>query len=197
MPVVTRSQSKQSKSNYSKLEEVPRNAKGHPAIGHLRPKQQKEINPWIYECDGLCITIGKFIEAYETKQYVEERNKIDSTNYEIWCDEIYKKLFDYISIDSEISFIDINYLLLLCRFLIENELFEAYEQLIINCPENFMLAYANNSERTPNILMKLKNKNLNRVCKYILSFTDDSKLKTWNERRNAHIRGNLLYQSLF
>lgn len=197
MPVVTRSQSKQSKSNYYKLDEVPRNAKGHASVGHLRPKQHKEINHWIHKCDALCSTIGTFIEAYETKQYIEERNKIDPTNYQVWCDEIYKKLFDYISIDTEISFIDIDYLLILCRFLMENELFEAYEELIINCPEKFMLAYANNSEQTPIALMRLKNKKLNRICKYILSFTDDSKLKTWNERRNAHIRGNLLYQSLY
>ena len=95
------------------------------------------------------------------------------------------------------SFDDINNLLSICRFLMENEEFEAYEVLIINCPEKFMLAYANNSERTPTVIMLLNNKRLYRLCKYILSFTHDSKLKTWNERRNAHIRGNLLYQSLY
>lgn len=197
MPVLTRSQSKQINISSTTLEIIPKNSKGHPSVGHLRPKNYKEINPWIYDCVSLKKTIQTYINLYELKQQIKERNKNDIFKYSKWCDEIFKKIFDYVSIQMVPSFDDIDHLLLLCRFLITNQLFVEYEELIINCPEKFMLAYANNSERTPTALMLLKKARLYRVCKYILSFTHDSKLKTWNERRNAHIRGNLLYQSLY
>lgn len=193
MPVITRSQSK---IIASRLNGIPRNSKGHPSIGHLKPKQNKEKNPWIYDCDSLKKTVKSYIEAYESTQYVEERNKIDSSDYKKWTLENFKKLFDNVSINMKPSFEDIDDLLLLCRFLMENNEFLSYEELIINCPEKFMLVYANNSEKTPYVIGSLNKAKLFRVSKYILSFTNDSKFKTWNERRNAHIRGNLLYQAL-
>ena len=95
------------------------------------------------------------------------------------------------------TYTEINYMLILCSFLLKKSMIHEYCVFILNCSKKFMMTYANNSERTPALLSQLKDLGLTQICKYILSFVDKSKLNTWNERRNAHVRGQLTYESEF
>ena len=200
MPVSTRSHSKKVSFNIIENESInnniPRNSKGYPSVGQLRPKSVPKFqeNKYISKCVCLSSTISTFIKAsneyFEACEYVVERNKIDVSDLEKSHLDVFKKIFDYVSIDMRLTY-NINDMFALCRFLIDAKMWEQYEEFIMNCPKKFMISYSNNSERTPNVLLALKNVNLYRVSKYIIGFVDKSKIRAWNERRNVHTNGNL------
>jgi hypothetical protein len=198
MSVNTRSHSKKVSFNNIEIESInnniniPRNSKGYPSVGQLRPKSVPKYkeNKYISKCVCLSSTIHTFIQAsneyFEECEYVAERNKIDVSDLEKPHLDIFKKIFDYVSIDMRLTY-NINAMFTLCTFLIETNMWEQYEEFIMNCPKKFMIACFNNSERTPNVLLALKNVHLYRVSKYIVGFVDKSKLRTWNETRNMHL----------
>ena len=193
MPVRTRSHSKKVSFNIIEIEKnnIPLNFNGYPSV----PKFKE--NKYISKCVCLSSTINTFIQAsndyFEACEYVVERNKIDVSDLEKPHLDIFKKIFDFVSIDMKLTY-NINAMFTLCSFLIDVKMWEQYEEFIMNCPKKFMISYSNNSERTPYVLLALKNVNLYRLSKYIIGFVDKSKIKYWNERRNVHINGNLLYE---
>jgi hypothetical protein len=198
MPAVTRSQSKKINSSIIEVNsDIPKNSKGHPSVGHLRPKVTINVQQ-TSKFDNLPSVIKAFAreatDYFEACKYVIIRNKIDVSEIEKPHLETYKKIFDFVSFKMNPTYTEINYMLALCDFLLKNSMIEEYEEFIINCPKKFMMTYANNSERTPSLLLQLRNLDLYRVSQYIINFVDQSKLKTWNERRDAHLRGNLLYE---
>ena len=85
MPVSTRSHSKKVSFNIIEIEtiNIPRNSKGYPSVGQLRPKSVPKFkeNKYISKCVCLSSTINTFIQAsndyFEACEYVIERNKID------------------------------------------------------------------------------------------------------------------------
>jgi hypothetical protein len=183
MPIRTRSYSKKVSFNIIENESIniPRNSKGYPSVGQIRPKSVPKFqeNKYISKCVCLSSTINTFIQAsneyFETCEYVSDLEKPHL--------DIFKKIFDYVSIDMRLTY-SINAMFALCSFLIDANMWEQYEEFIMNCPKKFMIAYSNNSERTPNVLLALKNVHLYRVSKYIVGFVDKSKIRDWNERRN-------------
>ena len=193
MSVATRSQSRKTTSS------IPLNANGHPTVGMLRPKSTPKlvVNPYISECTSLEKTAEMFEMMIETTEYVIERSKHDSTKYERWTDEIYRKLFDFVNRDMEPTFDEIDAILLVCRILLDRNMKTEIAEFILNCPDKFLLTYANNSERSPAVFSKLKRLGLNNICNYMLPFVHYTKLGTWNERVNSHVRGNVSFECRF
>jgi hypothetical protein len=179
--------------------DMPLNAKGYPTIGMLRPKivPKTVVNPYISRCNSLEETAEMFETITEMTRYVIEGTKRDSANYENWSVEIYTKLFDYIDRDMDPTFDEIDAMLLVCRILLEHEMKDEITEFILNCPDKFLLTYANNSERSPAVFAKLRSLGLNNICKYMLPYVHYTKLGTWNERRNIHVRGNINFECSF
>lgn len=108
--------------------------------------------------------------------------------------KVFQFVFDYVSLNMQPSFDDIDHMLTISNILIQYKLWYEYKKFILNCPEKFILAYANNSERTPCLLRLLQNNGLNSICAYLIEHVDKTKLATWNERENAHLRHNILIE---
>jgi hypothetical protein len=179
--------------------DIPLNAKGHPTIGMLRPKPAAKpvFNPYILECDSLEKTADMFAMVKNIDEFVVERAKYDSKNYENWSVEIYRKLFDFVDRNMEPTFDEIDAMLLVCRVLLDHQMKYEIAEFILNCPDKFLLTYANNSERSPTVFAKLRNLGLENICNYLLPYVHYTKLGTWNERRNTHVRGNINFECNF
>jgi hypothetical protein len=175
---------------------VPLNAKGHPTVGMLRPRPAPKlvVNPYISQCDSLKNTAEMFEMITEMTNYVIERAKRDSANYDNWTDEIFRKLFDFVDRDMEPTFDEIDAMLLVCNILLERKMKDEMTEFILNCPSKFLLTYANNSERSPAVFTKLRSLGLENICNYLLPYVHYTKLGTWNERRNTHVRGNVSFE---
>lgn len=176
---------------------VTRNAKGHPTCGHLTLKplaSSLKVNIFLENCTSLETTAETFSEMINSLNYPDECVKKDRTQMEKLCEKVYKKLYDYVNRAMEPSFDEIDSMLLVCSTLIENNMKYQLAEFILNCPKKFIITYSNNSERTPTVLAKLENLGLGNVRAYLITHIHESKLKTWNERCNTHIRGNALLQ---
>lgn len=201
MPVTTRSQTIKISSNTAtmlyKNDKVPRNAKGYPSVGQLSLKpsvKPARINPYINNCSSLEMTANTFSCLNEMINYVTFRKKIDKTEIKQWRDEVYNKLYDYVDLNMDPTFEEIDAMLLVCDILLRNKNKRKLEEFILNCPKKFIMTYSNNSERTPSVLYQLHKIGLHNVRSYLIGHIHETKLKTWNERQNAHLRGNNLLE---
>ena len=177
----------------NKINKIPLNAKGYPSVGDLslRPlKRQPRVNVLLEKCTSLEKTAEIFSEIVETINN-EENNMEYMTRF---CEDIYRKLYDFVDRSMIPTFDEINAMLLVCRVLIQNKMKYKLEEFILNCPKKFILTYSNNSERTPAVLQELDRLGLRNIREYLISHIHESKLGTWNERRNTHVRGNDLLQ---
>ena len=130
----------------------------------------------------------------EIIHYLTERGKRDTRQMEDWCEEVYQKLYDYVNRAMQPTFDEIDAMLLVCRVLIENNMKDRVQEFILNCPKKFIITYSNNSERTPAVLYELDRLGLGNIRAYLITHIHESKLGTWNERRNTHRKGNLLLE---
>lgn len=205
MPVQTRSQLKQLSSNSATLVskfnntiKIQFNQKGHPTVGHLTVRKkltrQPRVNPYLDKCQTLEITAQTLSDLFQMKEYIDARAKMNSDHLDHWIKEVYRKLYNFVNRGMEPTFDEIDAMLLVCRVLLQHDMKRSIEEFIINCPGKFLVTYANNSERTPSVLAKLDRLGLSNIRAYIMSFTHQSKLMTWNERRNAHKKGVLLLE---
>lgn len=174
---------------------IPLNAKGHPTVGMLCPRSitKSVVNPYISECDSLENTAEIFKSINEMDNYVIETEKHNNTNYKQLIDEIYKKIFDFVDRDMNPTFEEIDAMLLVCSILLERRMKNKIEEFILNCPDKFLLTYANNSERTPTVFRKLRELGLEHICSYLLPHVHYTKLGIWNERKNTHTRENVIF----
>jgi hypothetical protein len=195
MTVTTRSQGRKISNA------IPLNAKGHPSIGMLTIKSTPKtiVNPFISRCDSLENTARML---YNVLEIINLKFKVKNEHV-VWFEEIYRKLFDYINRDMNPSFDDIDAMLLVCstlfdyskklRISVKNE----FSEFILNCPEKFLITYVNNSETSLRMFYILQENGMENICKYLLPYVHYTKLGTWNERINSHIRGNLTFESNF
>jgi hypothetical protein len=187
---ITRSQAKKMPLPY------PLNTKGYPTVGMLTVKsyQKSIINPYISRCDSLEETAIIYDEimtkiAYDNKKY--------NRNYYQWSIEIYRKLFDYIDRSMIPTFEEIDAMLLICSILLKNNKKNEIAEFILNCPEQFLMTYANNSEHSPMVFNKLHNLGLDNICNYLMSYVHYTKLTTWNERENSHLKNKINFEYKF
>lgn len=194
----TRSSFRKPSSNTNNmLMKINYNAKGHPTVGHLTPrplKRQNIVNKYLEKCTSLETTAETFSEIINIINYLVENSKKDTTLMEEWCEEVYKKLYDYFDRTMNPTFDEIDAMLLVCRVLITNKMKHRLQEFILNCPKKFIITYSNNSERTPAVLYELDRLGLGNIRAYLISHIHESKLGTWNERRNTHQRGNALLE---
>lgn len=180
-----------------KINRIVRNAKGHPTFGNLAPRplnRQPEVNRYLEKCTSLEATAETFSEMVEIINYLTERGKRDTTQMKELCEEVYQKLYDFVDRAIQPTFDEIDAMLLVCRVLIENKMKDRLQEFILNCPKKFLMTYSNNSERTPAVLYELDKLGLRNIRAYLISHVHESKLGTWNERRNTHQRGNALIE---
>lgn len=201
MPVQTRYQITRLSSNsvtaISKLNSsinVPRNVKGYPTVGHITLKRQPRVNPHLDKCTTLHITSQTLSDLFEINDLIDITANRDNYYIKHWIREIYTKLYDFVNRGMEPTFDEIDSMLLVCRVLLQHNMKRYIEEFIINCPAKFLVTYANNSERTPCVLDKLDRLGLSNIRTYLIRFTHETKLMTWNERRNAHKKGTLLLE---
>ena len=188
---------KPSSNTNTMMVKINRNIKGHPTIGHLAPRtvnQQSEVNHYLKKCVSLETTAETFSDMVEIIYDPTPCSKIDTTLMEKWCEEVYKKLYDYVNRTMQPSFDEIDAMLLVCHVLLENKMKDRLHEFILNCPKKFIITYSNNSERTPYVLYELDRLGLGNIRAYLISHIHESKLGTWNERRNTHRRANALLE---
>lgn len=195
MTVTTRSQVRNNSNS------VPLNAKGHPSVGMLTIKSTTKIivNPYISQCDSLENTA---LILHNVMEIINE-NFMAKNQHIVWFREIYRKLFDYINRDMIPSFDEIDAMLLVCSTLFKYrsrcciDIKSEFSEFILNCPEKFLITYVNNSEKSPRMFYTLQEIGMENICKYLLPYVHHTKLGTWNECINSHIRGNLTFESNF
>lgn len=95
-----------------------------------------------------------------------------------------EKICDFIHIDLNPNFIEINVLLIIANYLLDNSYLNLYKDFIFNCPTKFLKTYMNNSETTPQLLMNLKKYKMYYVIEFLVDYIHDTKIKTWCERYN-------------
>ena len=82
----------------------------------------------------------------------------------------------------------IDSMLLVARVLLACNYNNAYEEFIFNCPEKFLITYANNSERTPQVLSILKSRQMCKSYNIIFTHVSPDKLNTWSERQKYEFK---------
>jgi len=118
-----------------------------------------------------------------------------SIEYYEFCKKLaYVKIYDFIHISMNPTFEEIDAMLKICNTLLKNNQKHETMEFILNCPEKFLLTLVNNSESSPYVFYKLEKLGLENICNYLMPFVHETKLGTWNERKNAHIRGNLNFE---
>jgi len=96
--------------------------------------------------------------------------------------DVFNILLEFVYPTMDPSSDQIDSMLLVGRVLLAAKHNQAYGEFIFNCPKKFLLAYANNSERTPRVLSELKSRQMIDTYNHILAHTSDDKLITWYER---------------
>lgn len=90
MPVTTRRAARQTEQSAPIVPaNVPLNDKGYPSVGGLTLKKP---NPFIEQCVSVEATRAVLYELNDMIDYIEERGKIDTTEYEDWRFEVYQLL---------------------------------------------------------------------------------------------------------
>ena len=95
-----------------------------------------------------------------------------------------REICDYIHIDLKPNYNEINVLLIIANYLLHNSYLNLYKDFIFNCPEKFLMAYMNNSETTPQILVKLIKLNISDLLDFLIQYVHDTKINTWYQRYN-------------
>lgn len=183
--------------NAAVLQKIAINAKGYPTVGHLTIKpvtQPRTVNDFLQKCTSLEATAETFSEMIDIIHYITKHSTKGTKKMEAWCEEVYLKLYDYVDRKMQPTFDEIDAMLLVCRILIQNKMKDRLQEFILNCPKKFIMTYSNNSERTPAVLHELDLLGLGNIRAYLISHVHESKLGTWNERRNTHQRGNALLE---
>ncbi len=102
----------------------------------------------------------------------------------IFPHDLFEILFEFVYPKLEPDSDQIDSMLLVARVLLAGNYNNAYEEFIFNCPEKFLITYANNSERTPQVLSILKSRQMIQSYNTILKYVSPDKLNTWSERYN-------------
>jgi hypothetical protein len=87
------------------------------------------------------------------------------------------------------TFDEIDAILNVCEILLVNKMKLEIEQFILNCPDKFLITYANNSVSSPLMFSRLHRMGLDSICNYLAPYIHYTKIQTWNERLNTPIRG--------
>jgi hypothetical protein len=141
------------------------------------------VNPYISSCVDLETTALQLLTVTRLGEYGKSND-----THDLWFKEIYTKLYDYVNRDMKPTFDEIDAMLSVCRIILSRDMKDEIAEFILNCPEKFLLAYANNSETSEWVFEQLSELGLNNICGYLLQYVHSSKLSTWNERMNVHIR---------
>jgi hypothetical protein len=141
------------------------------------------VNPYISSCVDLETTALQLLTVTRLGEYGKSND-----THDLWFKEIYTKLYDYVNRDMKPTFDEIDAMLSVCRIILSRDMKDEIAEFILNCPEKFLLAYANNSETSEWVFEQLSELGLNNICGYLLQYVHSSKFSTWNERMNVHIR---------
>ena len=163
---------------------------------HIISRPKLEINYYLSNCTSLENT-AKMLETLTYRSETNNLSKYEKQFYNTLINEIYKKLFDYIDRNMSPTFDEINSMLLVCRILLNYKMKNEISEFILNCPDKFLLTYVNNSERSPLAFSQLNDLGLENICRFLLPYVHYTKLSVWNERKNAHIRGKILFECNF
>jgi len=139
------------------------------------------------------------IENKSENEYLPDNKSLSTNNYETlddatnalkeWFeyndtinDVIFTRLLEFVEKDMYITWDEIDSMLLVCNLLLDNKLFNQYEQFIMKCPKKFVVVYSNNSEKTPHILHNLQKNGITNVKDYLIENVNPDFLKTWRGR---------------
>ena len=156
-------------------------------------KKHQQSRNYLEKCTSLETTAETFAHMVDI-HYGSIMNEEAIIMDDFHMEEVYQKLYDYVNRAMQPSFDEIDAMLLVCRVLIEYKMKDRIQEFILNCPNKFLITYSNNSERTPAVLHALEQLGLQNIRTYLISYVHETKLATWNERRNTHQRGNTLLE---
>jgi hypothetical protein len=105
-------------------------------------------------------------------------NESDSVIIHSMCEPLLVELY----IINSVSFDQIDKLLEIADTLYLSELFDTFSSFIMACPHNFIITYANNTEKIPEILITLYENKYYAVYTYIHKHIQKTQLLTIKER---------------
>lgn len=127
-----------------------------------------------------------FFAKKKSNVFVQDNNKYDDHLYDYsnYTDEelmrISNQIYENIQNIIDPTYEDIDNILIAANYFLKNDKV-SYEHIILKSPHKFMLAYANNSERTPKVIHYVRSFNVDLANK-ILEYTNDVHKNTWMER---------------
>lgn len=137
-------------------------------------------------CVDLASTAQLLASVVITGLDVHDPNLVTQTGhdniYPIFPHDIFELLLEFVYPTLDPDSDQIDSMLLVARVLLASKYNQAYEEFILNCPEKFLRAYANNSERTPQVLSELKSRHMDKSYGLIFAHVTPDRLITWAER---------------
>lgn len=149
-------------------------------------RSQTNKNKYLKMCTTLHQTANALRELYDN---------IEFNNYKhlTWRNEVHHKVYDFVNLGMKPTFDDIDDMLTIIRVMLDNRLKFELMEFIFNCPMKFIVTFVNNSETAPRDLLIIEKMRLANIYAHLMTYVDDSKLKTWNDRYNTHRRGEIAY----
>lgn len=134
-------------------------------------------------CENIPSLNGVALAIEEMTENLIINNIYDADKF----NNIYRQIYNFVNPDMSPTFDDINDMLKIARSLLEVQRHKnMYAEFILSCPHKFLMTYSNNSERTPQVLERLKKLDLPKVRNYLISHIHSNKLNTWYERGHSY-----------
>ena len=155
-------------SNTYTLEAIIRHVYGYE-VNSIKPKKNEKVNkykhnPYLQYCTNLRNTTFVFAQMIDIDMVNNSADKIH------WISEVYNLLPNYIDREIVNSDEDIEYITKICDVLLNNNMYEAYEALILNSSDSFLSSYVN-IQKNPQILFyRLKHAGLQNLCNYLWNY---------------------------
>lgn len=130
--------SSNSQTTISQMNRVQRNAKGHPTTGMLTLQRNKHVYHYLDGCHTLENTSAILQHLYQLNG--------DDADVKSWRRDVFNKLFEFVNVKMVPTVHDIDCMMLVCRVLLDNHKKREFQEFIQNCPNQFIIIYANNSE---------------------------------------------------
>ena len=133
--------------------------------------------------NSLSIQLSQHIHKCDRYDYFYYKD--NTFTYKNIPDELFNEIINHLKDNNGCkSFDDVDDLIDIFNYIFYSENFEKLYDLLVHSGNKFLTTISNNSERTPNILYLLKQKQQTKIYDYIKEFVQPSKLATWEERYN-------------
>ena len=136
-------------------------------ISRIKPKKTNNnmsLNPYFAKCTSLEKIKNAFSEMIDLYRVHTLPDKVH------WIAEIYQLLPNYMDKYVEPTDSDIDNISQICNILLRNNLVDAYEAIILNSSEKFLMDYVNVHEKPQLLFHHLKQLKLDNLCEFLWNY---------------------------